>query len=288
MMTRRFTVHVGALITLVLTGFFVWITPLWPSLFANQSGLLQVSFLSVGQGDAIFIETPDGVQVLIDGGPSGEVLSQLAGQMPFFDTRLDVVIGTHPDLDHVAGLVNVLSRYRVDTIVTTEATGASPAAKAWAEAVVAEGAVVQYARAGQVLQLGASTTLTILSPTFDPSPLDSNTGSIIVLLEYGEIGFMLTGDAPQGIETYLVDTHGAALEAEVLKLGHHGSDTSSASSFLAAVNPLFAVVSAGVNNRYNHPHPDVLARVADTDALVVSTQDGSVHFYTDGQVLWVE
>lgn len=276
------------LLVLSATTVFIWWDTLFVSSAAQYEGKLQVSFLDVGQGDAMYIATPDGVQVLIDGGPDSSVLAKLAAVMPAFDTSLDVIIGTHPDLDHVAGLVDVLARYDVDRIITTEATGDSPAALAWATAVQAESAQILNVRAGEVFMLGASTTLTILSPTYDPTLLNSNTGSIVALLQYGEIGFMLTGDAPQGIESYLVSTHGTNLEAEVLKLGHHGSDTSSGSDFLAAVNPLFAVVSASADNRYGHPAPEVLERVAATNAQVVSTQTGDVHFYTDGTKIWQE
>lgn len=281
------TARLSSLLALLSVTLLAWLTPWLLSDAHKPDNVLQVSFLAVGQGDAIYIETPDGVQALVDGGPDGMVLAKLAEHLSPFDTTLDLVVGTHPDLDHVAGLVDVLERYQVATIVTTEAEGASPAAKAWVQGVATEGANVQYARAGQTLQLGASTTLTILSPAYDPTELNSNAGSIVARLSYGDIDFMLTGDIPQGVESYLVGTQASALEAEVLKLSHHGSDTSSASDFLAAVDPLYAVVSAGANNRYNHPHPAVLERVAATQADVVSTQSGDIHFYTDGTQLWL-
>ncbi|MAZ29899.1 hypothetical protein CL655_01315 [bacterium] len=273
---------------LLAYGVLVWVLPHLSRVAGTSDTQLAVHFLDVGQGDAILIETPEGNHVLVDGGPNTAVLTHLREHVPFWDRELEVVVGTHPDLDHVAGLVDVLASYQVATIITTEATGASPAAKAWVAAVPEEGAAVHQARAGQVYALGASTTLTILSPSYDPTRLNSNAGSIVALLEYGEVQFLLTGDAPQGVEEYLVATYGGMLEAEVLKLGHHGSDTSSGSSFLAAVKPQFAVVSAGVANRYNHPDPDVLARVAaHTDAQIVSTQHGTVSFVSDGQTVWL-
>jgi len=254
----------------------------------SRTGLLQVTFLDVGQGDAIFIETPDGVQVLIDGGPDSSVLQGLASEMSFFDRTIDIVVGTHQDLDHIAGLIDILAQYDVVTILRTEGEGASSAAVQFVSSVADEGAKVVYARAGQEFKLGASTTMTVLSPSSETTNWGSNTGSVVVLLQYGDIGFMLTGDAPEGIETYLASTYGAGLEAEVLKLGHHGSKTSSAAAFLAVIEPQFAVVSAGRNNRYGHPHPEVLERAAATGAKVVSTQDGNIHFYTDGTRVWME
>ena len=251
-------------------------------------GLLSVHFFDVGQGDAIFIETPDGVQVLVDGGPSGAVLHHLAEKMSFFDRTLDMVIGTHQDLDHVAGLNEVLANYAVTSILRTEGQGASPAAQQFVVAAGTETPNIYFARAGQVFALGASTTLTVLSPNSDTTDWASNTSSVVALLSYGEIDFLLTGDAPAGIERYLVGAFGADLEAEVLKLGHHGSNTSSESGFLATVQPEYAVVSAGRNNRYNHPHPAVLERVAEVGATVFSTTQGTVSFYTDGTRVWSE
>lgn len=277
--------HARLTVVLVLAGYalLVWSAPYIMVANSRDTVLLQVHFLDVGQGDAILIETPDGHQVLIDGGPDASVLRYLAEHLSFTDRTIEVVLGTHPDLDHVAGLVDVLAHYHVPTIITTEARGASNEAEAWQAAVAAEDAVVHYAQAGQVYQLGASTTLTILSPSYDPTKLNSNAGSIVALLTYGDTAFMLTGDAPQGVEQYVADTHGNALEAAVLKLGHHGSDTSTHPDFLASVNPAYAVVSAGRSNRYNHPDPDVLARVATyTDAQIVSTQHGTVSFVSDG------
>lgn len=280
-------VRVSGLLTLLFASIAVWLAPyVWST--DVHADHLQVSFLAVGQGDAIFIETPDGVQVLVDGGPNSAVLGLLADELTPFDRDLDMIIGTHPDLDHVAGLVDVVDRYTVNTIVATEAVGASPAAQAWQQRIEQMQATVLFARAGQVIPLGASTTLTVLSPTFDPTDIPSNAGSIVAMLSYGEIDFLLTGDAGHGIEDFLITQNGAALEAEVLKLGHHGSDTSSGSTFLQTVRPLYAVVSAGINNRYNHPHPDVLQRVAAVGATTLTTQHGSVHFYTDGQQVWVE
>lgn len=286
---RVLQVRLAGLLTLLLSALAAWLLPLMGSGAVAADGLLHVYFFDVGQGDAIFIVTPEGEQVLIDGGPSSDVVALVSAHMPYRDRTIETVLGTHPDLDHVTGLVDVLERYAVETIITTEATGASAAADAWVEAAAAEpDAAVFYARARQVYQLGASTTLTILSPATNPAALASNGGSIVARLSYDNTHFMLTGDAPQGIETYLVETASTSLPAQVLKLGHHGSDSSSAATFLRAVNPQYAVVSAGVNNRYEHPAATVLARVgANTEAAIVSTQHGTIEFVSDGSSVWL-
>lgn len=261
-------------------------------LFGNSKGvsrLLTVAFLDVGQGDAILVETPDGVQVLIDGGPDGAVLRALGKVLPLGDRVIDVVVGTHPDKDHVAGLVDVLARYQVTQVVRTENVNDTAPSAAFDRAVEAEGAVVTYARSGQEWWLGASTTLTILSPASDPSAWESNAASIVALLRYGDTEFLLTGDAPEGTETYLVSRYGEGLRSDVLKLGHHGSRTSSSLEFLTVVDPLYAVASAGKDNDYGHPHTEVVERVRESGAALLSTaEDGTVVFKSDGQRVWVE
>lgn len=254
-----------------------------------NSAVLTVAFLDVGQGDAIYIETPDGVQMLIDGGATTAVLRTLTPVMPWLDRSLDVVLATHYDLDHIGGLVDVLNRFEVSTIIQTKNEHDTSVTEAFARAVSAEQATVQFVEAGQVLTLGASTTFTILSPTGDSTQWESNNASIVGKLSYGEIDFLLTGDAGAGIEEYLVRVYGTTLQSEVLKFGHHGSKTSSSEVFIEAVQPAIAVVSAGKDNRYGHPHPDVVARAEAVGAQVVSTaEEGTIVFQSDGKTVWVK
>lgn len=257
-------------------------------LFATRSSYLEVTFLDVGQGDAILIETPDGAQAFIDGGPDGTVLRELSRELSWGDRTLDLVIGTHPDKDHIGGLIDVLARYKVASILTTENTGETTAASAYQKALTAETDIVHFARSGQVYTLGASTTITVLSPARDPSMLESNTSSIVVKVSYGESDFMLTGDAPEGIEDYLSVTYGEALQSEVLKLGHHGSKTSTGELFLEAVKPQYAVVSSGRDNRYGHPNVEVVDRVTARNIPISNTAtEGAIHFQSDGARVWI-
>lgn len=279
---------------LLLFAFLVWIVPIVQNSSFQMAGVggadseyLTVTFLNVGQGDAILIETPDNVQMLLDGGPDATVLRELAATMPWFDRTIDIVLGTHPDKDHIAGLVDVLERYQVKQIITTENTGETTTAEAYRDALTQEGAIVTMARAGQVYQLGASTTVAVFSPANNPSMLETNTSSIVTQVRYGDIEFMLTGDAPQSIEQYLVGAYGDQLESEVLKLGHHGSKTSSSDEFLAAVHPQFAVVSSGKDNTYGHPSKETVARVIAAGIPIVNTaKEGRITFQTDGVRVW--
>jgi competence protein ComEC len=255
---------------------------------SSASSELVVRFLDVGQGDAVHIKTPDGYELLVDGGPSAAVLRELAKGRSFFDRFIDVVIATHPDTDHVSGLVDVLERYEVGMLVETAAENDAPAAQAYQQAALAEGARIVTGEAGQVIRLGASTTVKILSPQGDTTKWRSNAASIIVQVTYGEVEFMLTGDAPSSIEEYLAGAHGAGLESEVLKLGHHGSDTSTSEKFLAVVEPQYAVVSAGKDNRYGHPDGEVIARASQAGARVLNTASrGTITFHSDGSSVWL-
>jgi competence protein ComEC len=271
----------------LITPLLLWLSGSFVPQSTASDGKLLVAFLDVGQGDSIFIESPDGTQVLIDGGKGSTVLSRLHEMMGFFDRDLDMVLATHPDLDHIGGLIDVLARYKVATIVMTENKGDTPAYDALQDAIKAEGAQVIIARAGQVYDLGSgavgSTTLSVLFPDYDPSDLESNMSSIVARLAYGRTSYMLTGDSPSQIEEYLVRRDGTKLKSDVLKLGHHGSDTSSSDAFLTAVDPMAAIISAGKNNTYGHPHKAVLDRLYTHDITYENTADvGSIVTVSDG------
>ncbi len=266
----------------------------WPFLGFSSAPVvpcqcLVVHFLNIGQGDAIFIETPDGIQMLVDGGPDATVLRELGAVMDPFDRSIDVVVATHPDLDHIGGLTDVLARYNVSHILMTENEHDTPAAAAFNAAVTEEAAPVTFADAGQQFLLGAHTEVLIFSPQGDERLWESNTASIVMQIRYGSTSVMLTGDAPAEIENYLVDVYGDELRSDVLKLGHHGSKTSTSDLFLDAVKPQYAVVSAGIGNRYGHPHQEVMQRVfARTIQSFHTGTDDRVTFVSDGQTVVVK
>ncbi len=286
-MHTRFFLIVGIFLTLIF--FVILILPTQG--MQRDTALLQVTYLDVGQGDATLIESPTGTQVLIDGGPDAHVLRELSDTMGFFDRTIDMVVATHPDLDHIAGLVDVLERYRVHTILMTENESGTPVNEAFLTRVRDEGAEIIMARRGQVFDLGrsaaGSTTLAILFPDRDPQGLESNTASIVSRLSYGQSDFIFTGDSPQAIEEYLVDSADTSLQSEVLKAGHHGSDTSSSELFVGAVAPLYAIISAGKDNRYGHPHKEVVDRFATFGIDTKNTaESGSIFMVSDGEGIW--
>jgi len=280
------------LVLFVCGVFGLWVFPGTSLDQVAQSGSpqnLRVHFLDVGQGDSIFIQTPDGVEVLIDGGSNGTVLRALAQQMSFFDRKIDMIVGTHPDSDHIGGLVDVLGRYEVDTILVTENISDTSTARRYFLAVDTEQAEVVYARTGQEFALGEFVKLVVLYPESAVADMESNASSIVLQLVYGETEVMLTGDAPKRIEEYLVLTNGEHLQSDVLKLGHHGSRTSTSELFLQEVNPTHAVVSAEKDGRYGHPHVEVTDLLFNYGVETYSTaEEGTVTFESDGKHVWLK
>ncbi len=249
----------------------------------DRAGKLTVSFLNIGQGDSIFVDSPSGRQVLIDGGPDRSVLRELSKIMPWYDRSIDVVIATHPDADHISGLVDVLMRYRVEYVFHPGVEKNTGPAESMLLSVAKEGANEVYARRGQIIDLGEGAYIEILFPDRDVSDVETNTASIVARLVYGNTSFMFTGDAPQAIENYLAELDAEALESNVLKAGHHGSKTSSSVLFSGFVNPNFAVFSRGCDNSYGHPHPEIVALFQRFEIPTLDTcEDGTITFISDG------
>lgn len=250
----------------------------------RNTGMLKVAFLDVGQGDAIFIRSPAGNQVLIDGGANRTVLKRLGDVMPFYDRSINLVVETHPDHDHSGGLPGVFDTYHIDAFMRTSGSEEDPDSAALIKRANADNVEIITARRGQIIDLGGGATLTILFPDRFLEGTDTNLKSIVALLAYGGTKIMLTGDAPESIEKYLIQLDGAELDADLLKLGHHGSNTSSSELFLGYTSPEYAVVSAGKDNRYGHPHPEVLDRLKKFNIEVLRTDKvGTIIFASDGK-----
>lgn len=287
-MVNQFQFRIVLLGVLVAGVALVWMEP--SRLSAHQDcTCLVVSFLDVGQGDSIYIKTPDGFDMLVDGGVDSAVIRELGYRMNFFDREIDVVVATHPDADHIGGLSDVFSRYQIGTFIETTNINNTPAAAALAAVVKEENVQYINPEAGQVITLGEEVYIQILAPEGDETNWESNNASIVLRVVYGDTAFMLTGDLPAEIENHLVTTYGTQLRSDVLKLGHHGSKTSTSEAWLDAVQPRFAVVSASLDNRYGHPNQDVMARVFARNIQSSHTgTDGTITFYSDGQTVWRE
>lgn len=254
---------------------------------------LTVAFLDVGQGDAIFIQAPNGVQMLIDGGPDATVLRELGTVMPFYDRSIDIIVATHPDQDHIGGLVDVVQNFSVDHIIQSGVMGDTSTAQRLHSLVTENISDQHIATRGMRVHLDQTRGiyLDILHPAYDVSRIrDTNDASVTARLIYGETEFLFTGDIPERIEKELI-TKGSVqdLQSDVLKLGHHGSKTSSSLKFLESVQSEVAVVSAGCDNRYGHPHKDVTSRVEKLGISMVDTcSRGTIVMESDGEVVVIQ
>jgi competence protein ComEC len=261
---------------------------LWAALLTQPDGRLHVYFLDIGQGDGILIQTPSGRQILIDGGATPQrLLSELGAVMPFWDRSLDLLLMTHPDLDHIGGQTFVPARFTVTTALATAAGLAHPDAAQWQQQMNANNVVIQQQAQGGWLDLGDGVALWMLWPTaagYQGENAD-NENSLVTKVVYGDFTLLLTGDAGIPAETSMLNNR-EPVDATVLKVGHHGSKGSSSAAFVNAVNPQIAVIQVGAGNDYGHPSQEVLDRLAER-LILRNDQQGRIHLSTDGQRLWL-
>jgi competence protein ComEC len=254
---------------------------------------LHVSFLDVGQGDAILIQKGS-QQVLVDGGPSPQaVCLGLGEKMPFWDRTIELMVLSHPSADHVTGLVEVLKRYRVKQVLYPEVDFESGVYDEWLRLVREKGIKATLAQAGQQIDLGGGMVMEVLNPQAPPlsatdSDVDNN--AAVLHLNLGEVSFLLTADMMWEAEFELAYNRDNLIST-VLKVAHHGSDTSTTPEFLAVVSPKLAVISVGADNEYGHPTEEVLRRlegVVGEENIYRTDEDGTVEFITDGERLWLK
>ncbi len=261
-------------------------------LSVRQNDEMKISFLDIGQGDAIFIEAPNGRQLLIDGGKNTAVLGELGSVMNFFDRTIDVVLATHPDADHVGGLPFVLGRYKVKTFIDSVADADTNVYQKLEDDARELNIPTEFGMRGDVIMLDEKhgVYFHILYPYPDEFKFsETNDLSIVGKLVYGDTSVMLTGDAPKVVENMLVSTDREYLKSSVLKAGHHGSNTSSAKSFVASVGAPYAIISAGIDNTYGHPHPVTMDTLRDSGAEILETsEEGTITFISNGIDIWRE
>jgi len=272
------------LFLLLLLGFWLlYIT------YLPQNQYLKVIFLDVGQGDSIYIEAPNGKQMLIDGGNGDNILPNLIKVMPPFDRSIDVVVVTNPDLDHIGGLVKVLDAYDVDIIFEPGSTPDTLIYQNLENEIENKKIDRKIAKRGIDIILDEKENIyfDILFPDRDVSTWETNDGSIVGKLIYNDISFMLMGDATKYTENLILwNEKEETLRSDVLKLGHHGSHTSSSVLWLEKVKPQIAIISAGKNNHYGHPHEDILQNLKFLSIPYLTTyEEGNIIFKTDGKEL---
>ena len=251
---------------------------------------LRVTFSETQRGDLSLIETPGGRQILIDGGGSHDgAVNFLGERLPFWDRSLDLIILTHPHADHVTGLLRVLESYEIDRILHAPIDYDTQAYLAWLSETDKLVDRILIAQPGMVIDFGDGTRLNVLHAGPTDYSSDPNDASVVVRIEYGDISFLMTGDASTIVEKRLLAS-GANLNADVLKVPHQGSRGSSSIDFVKAVSPAIAVIPVGSDNPFGHPHEEAVDRlnaVVPANQLFTTSIDGTITVTTDGQRLWV-
>lgn len=249
---------------------------------------LEVTFLDVGQGDSILIREEAGVVILIDGGTERAGRSIL---LPYLRSQgiehLDLVVATHPHADHIGGLIPVLENLSVGRILADGQVHTTRTYERFLTIIDDQGIPFSLGRAGQSWEFINIDRFAVLHPK-EPFIEGLNENSLVIKLQYGQVAFLFTGDLETTGEAQLLP-YGDDLKAEVLKVGHHGSSSSTTADFLHQVSPEIAIIQAGVDNTYGHPHKEVVARLQAAGTLVYRTDElGSVIVVTDGQTYTVE
>ena len=238
--------------------------------FSNQGQHLAIHFLDVGQGDATLVQTPLGINILIDAGVNRSILAPLADNLSFFDKDIEYIFATHGDADHIGGIPFLLDRYTVGTIFMNIPDEPSALESTILEKAGRLDISVIPLRSGDVLLIDGM-KINVLWPPDGFQSDDRNENSFILMLEYRGEKILLTGDASKFVESRLVNVFSDSLDAAILKAGHHGSRTSSFPNFLSHVQPDIAIISASCDNRYGHPHQSVLATLVGAGAEVFET-----------------
>jgi competence protein ComEC len=266
----------------------------WNEVFIlAESRNLSVNFLNVGQGDSAFVITPGGHQILIDGGPDQSALREISSLMPFFDKTIDLVILSHPEKDHMQGLIDILQRYKADYILWTGVKKQDPEYYAWINVLEKQknmGAKIIIAQFGQKIIAG-----NVFIDTLHPFEIlenkelkdTSNDAGVISRLVFGKNYFLFTGDMSSNLEKEFV-REDINLDSNVLKIAHHGSKYSTSEKFLQAVNPEIAVIEVGKNS-YGHPTPEVLQKLEKFGIKILRTdKDGTIKIESDGNNIKVK
>ena len=263
---------------LVFGGIFaIFAVILWSLASAVLPQPFKIAFLDVGQGDSILIRTREGKNVLIDGGPDKIVLYKLEKYLPWYDRNIDAMILTHPHADHLIGLIETAKRYDVKRIISTGVVHTTPEYLEWLNLIKEKKIPAESFKKGDRLMLDNGISLTALWPEIllvGERVDDLNNSSLAILLQTPNEKILLMGDAQEEIEKQILKNNRPLIEnADILKIGHHGSRFATGAEFLKAVKPKFAVISAGINNQFGHPHLDTLKRLHDSGAEILRTDE---------------
>ena len=234
---------------------------IWHEVLLLPDGKLHVHFLDVGQGDATLIVTPNGKQIVIDGGPNVRALEHLGTYMPFFDRTIENLVLTHPDADHLTALPDILERYTVASITLAGTEKHTARYQSVLHQIETKNIPIVWSNPNLRITSTDGVALEMIWPDAQSSVgiKNANDASVTLMLHYGDVRILFPGDIEEWAEKEILAS-GKNIAADILKVPHHGSRTSSSTGFLLAVQPTTAIVSAGADNRFGHPHPDVVQR----------------------------
>ena len=247
---------------------------------ASGPSELSVLFIDVGQADSTLISLSTGETMLIDAGesPGADAIREELDERHITD--IDILVATHPHADHIGGMCSLIEHYDIGSVLMPDMTAQSAVYKKLTDAMNSRGIPVTEAYAGYKFSFG-SAQCSVVSPDADADK-DANNESVVIFLDFNNSEFLFTGDMEQWAEDAVLDGR-YYIDADVLKVAHHGSSTSSSQAFLAAVTPQYAVISCGKDNEYGHPHQETLERLTEAGATIYRTdQAGDVLILTDG------
>lgn len=276
--SRKYTLFIFTFFLLITTIYLFYLD------FQSLNRGLTFAMLDIGQGDGLFIESPTGTQVLVDAGPPRKILSALTRVMPLFDRHIDAIIITNPDQDHIGGFLDVLKVYKVDRVFESGTYNDSKIFQNLKTEIKNKNIPGILVKKGMRLDIGGGAVIDILFPDRDVSTWSSNDGSIVAKLTYGKTSIMLTGDSTTKTEKIILSENSKEkLVSTVLKVGHHGSRTSTSYEFVKGISPIYAVISDGKDNKYGHPHQDILDTLTSLGAKIFRTDLlGTIIMKSDG------
>jgi len=262
----------------------------WKIVFdLSKPEFLEVNFFDI-PGEAILVQTPERNQILIDGGLDSKILEKLSKEIPFWDREIELLILTHPDIDHLGGLLEVLKRYRVKNIIWTGIVKKGTGYEEWKKLIEKEKAKIEIAKAGKrVFCQDCQWEFKIFSPLLSLEGIEfkeSNDTSVGGKFIFSKTSFLFTGDLSQTAEEKVL-TRDFSLKSEILKVAHHGSKTSTSEKFLEKVSPQIAIICVDKNNKHGHPHQEVLDRLRKNGVKILRTDlNGDIKIISDGEKIY--
>ncbi len=270
------TVTIFLVIILGLLGLFLYQDK------TISDGKLRVVFCDVGQGDGIYIRTPKGADIVIDGGPDNSILLCLSDNMPFWDRTIDLMILTHPDSDHYTGLIPIAKQYGVLSFATSYTQKDVPGYQTLVDIFKEKGTKQRFVCQGDKFGFPDKTNIQVLWPrSCTLGSTEKNDNSVVTLLTYKDLQILLTGDAEENIGDFYQDRAG---DIDILKIPHHGSKDGIDEDYLLAVKPEVAVLSVGSKNRYGHPSQSILNELKERNITTYRTdRQGDIIIKSDGK-----